>query len=112
MPASSRSSCARSTGTCSSGHEGASHRRSASGRGVTALPRWLAQDYARQLPLATARLGARGIAKQIHLGARTDDLQGDQAAASLRGFIELARSMFQSADEPGGANEPACPPAS
>ena len=116
MPASSRSPCARSTGTCSSGHEGASHRRSprrsASGRGVTALPRWLAQDYARQLPLATARLGARGIAKQIHLGARTDDLQGDQAAASLRGFIELARSMFQSADEPGGANEPACPPAS
>ena len=84
----------------------------ASGRGVTALPRWLAQDYARQLPLATARLGARGIAKQIHLGARAGDLQGDQAAACLRGFIELARSMFQSADEPGGTNEPACPPAS
>ena len=84
----------------------------ASGRGVTALPRWLAQDYARQLPLATARLGARGIAKQIHLGARAGGLQGDQAAACLRGFIELARSMFQSADEPGGANEPACPPAS
>ena len=80
----------------------------ASGRGVTALPRWLAQDYARQLPLATARLGARGIAKQIHLGARAGGLQGDQAAACLRGFIELARSMFQSADEPGGANEPAC----
>ncbi len=84
----------------------------ASGRGVTALPRWLAQDYARQLPLATARLGARGIAKQIHLGARAGGLQGDQAAACLRGFIELARSMFQSADEPGGANEPACPSAS
>ena len=84
----------------------------ASGRGVTALPRWLAQDYARQLPLTTARLGARGIAKQIHLGARADDLQGDQATACLRGFIELARSMFQTADEPGGANEPACPPAS
>ena len=84
----------------------------ASGRGVTALPRWLAQDYARQLPLATVRLGARGIAKQIHLGARAGDLQGDQATACLRGFIELARSMFQSADEPGGANEPACPPAS
>ena len=80
----------------------------ASGRGVTALPRWLAQEYARKLPLATVRLGPRGIAKQIHLGARKADLD----TAYLRAFIEQARSMFQSADEPGGANEPACPPAS
>ena len=61
----------------------------ASGRGVTALPRWLAQEYARKLPLATVRLGPRGIAKQIHLGARKADLD----TAYLRAFIEQARAM-------------------
>ena len=61
----------------------------ASGRGVAALPRWLVQEYATRLPVAGVRLGARGIAKQIHLGARQDELQTDY----LRAFIELARQL-------------------
>ncbi len=59
----------------------------ASGRGVTALPRWLIEEYADSMPLVPVRLGARGIAKQIHLGMREADLDIDY----LRAFIELAR---------------------
>ncbi|MDA8456867.1 LysR family transcriptional regulator [Acidovorax sp. GBBC 3334] len=59
----------------------------ASNRGVAALPRWLVQDYAARLDIVPLRLGARGIAKQIHLGAREADLQTDY----LQAFIELAR---------------------
>ncbi|MFA7666034.1 MAG: LysR substrate-binding domain-containing protein [Burkholderiaceae bacterium] len=61
----------------------------ASGRGVAALPRWLVQEYAPQLGLVPVRLGARGIAKQIHLGARSADLGTDY----LRAFIEQARQL-------------------
>ena len=37
----------------------------ASGRGVAALPRWLAEEYCEKMPLAVVRLGRKGIAKQI-----------------------------------------------
>ena len=59
----------------------------ASGRGVAALPRWLANEYADKLDVAAVRLGPRGIAKQIFLGARETDIDIDY----LRAFIELAR---------------------
>ncbi|QXL83400.1 LysR family transcriptional regulator [Comamonas sp. NLF-1-9] len=59
----------------------------ASGRGVAALPRWLALEYAERMAVAALRLGRKGIAKQIHLGAREGDLPTDYLAA----FIELAR---------------------
>ncbi len=59
----------------------------ASGRGVAALPRWLANEYADKLNVAAVRLGPRGIAKQIFLGARETDIDTDY----LRAFIELAR---------------------
>ena len=59
----------------------------ASGRGVAALPRWLVQEYAGKVDVVAVRLGPRGIAKQIHLGAREADLQTDY----LQAFIELAR---------------------
>lgn len=59
----------------------------ASGRGVAALPRWLVEDYAERMPVVAVRLGPRGVAKQIHLGAREADLGTDY----LRAFIELAR---------------------
>jgi LysR family transcriptional regulator for metE and metH len=59
----------------------------ASGRGVAALPRWLAQEYAQKMDVVPVRLGKGGIAKQIHLGAREADLDTDY----LRAFIELAR---------------------
>ncbi len=59
----------------------------ASGRGVAALPRWLAEEYAERMPVVPVRLGKQGIAKQIHLGVREADLEIDY----LKGFIELAR---------------------
>jgi len=59
----------------------------ASGRGVTALPKWLVTDYAPQLMLRTLRLGATGIQKQIYLGVREVDHDTDY----LQSFIEMAR---------------------
>ena len=59
----------------------------AGGRGVAALPRWLAQEYESALGVVPVRLGPRGIAKQIFVGAR----EADTSVAYLRAFIELAR---------------------
>ena len=60
----------------------------ASGRGVAALPRWLAEEYSERLPLSVVRLGKSGIAKQIHLGTRQTDDEVDY----LKAFIDLAGS--------------------
>lgn len=59
----------------------------ASGRGVAALPRWLVEEYADKMNLVPVRLGRKGIAKQIFLGARETDTEIDY----LKAFIELAR---------------------
>jgi len=59
----------------------------ASGRGVTALPKWLVTDYAPQLQLRTLRLGPAGIQKHIYLGAREADYGTDY----LQAFINMAR---------------------
>jgi LysR family transcriptional regulator for metE and metH len=59
----------------------------ASGRGVTALPRWLVNEYADRMEVVPVRLGARGIAKQILLGIRKEDGAIDYLSA----FIEQAR---------------------
>ncbi|SAK85830.1 LysR family transcriptional regulator [Caballeronia catudaia] len=59
----------------------------ASGRGVAALPRWLAEDYADRMPLDVLKLGKKGIAKQIFLGTREADAAIDYLAA----FITLAK---------------------
>jgi LysR family transcriptional regulator for metE and metH len=61
----------------------------ASGRGVAALPRWLAKEYARKLQVTPLRLGKQGIQKQIFLGIRQADAETDY----LRAFIELARKQ-------------------
>ncbi|MGN6580143.1 MAG: LysR substrate-binding domain-containing protein [Bordetella sp.] len=61
----------------------------ASGRGVAALPRWLVREYAGKMPVAPVKLGLKGIAKQIYLGAR----QADVGVDYLRAFIDLARSQ-------------------
>lgn len=58
-----------------------------SGRGVAALPRWLVEEYAQKMDVVAVRLGPRGIAKQIFLGAREADIGIDY----LRAFVELAR---------------------
>jgi LysR family transcriptional regulator for metE and metH len=60
----------------------------ASGRGVAALPRWLAQEYADKLDIVPLRLGVKGIAKHIHLGLR----EADRSLDYVIGFIELART--------------------
>lgn len=59
----------------------------ASGRGVTALPKWLVTDYAPHLKLRTLRLGADGIQKHIYLGRRETDLGIDY----LESFVAMAR---------------------
>ncbi|MBB5217125.1 LysR family transcriptional regulator [Parapusillimonas granuli] len=59
-----------------------------SGRGVAALPRWLVEEYQGKMDLKAVRLGARGIAKQIFLGARAADGNIDY----LESFIDMARA--------------------
>jgi LysR family transcriptional regulator, regulator for metE and metH len=61
----------------------------ASGRGVAALPRWLAQEYAGKMSITAVRLGPNGIPKQIFLGMRESDLD----TRYLKDFIELARRL-------------------
>jgi LysR family transcriptional regulator for metE and metH len=73
----------------------------AAGRGVTALPRWLAQDYAQRVAIVPVRLGRQGITKQLFLGVRQADLELDY----LRSFIEFARSIGMSAPDPASAGE-------
>ncbi|WP_395062330.1 LysR family transcriptional regulator [Paraburkholderia silvatlantica] len=59
----------------------------ASHRGVAALPRWLAEEYADRMPLAIVKLGKQGIAKQIFLGMR----EGDAVVDYLKSFVDFAR---------------------
>lgn len=59
----------------------------ASGRGVTALPRWLVDEYASQLNVIPVRLGKQGIHKHIFLGIREGDIDIDY----VRAFVEMAR---------------------
>jgi LysR family transcriptional regulator for metE and metH len=60
----------------------------ASGRGVAALPRWLALEYAEKMDVVPVQLGRHGIAKQIHLGTREQDSNTDY----LQAFIQFARN--------------------
>ena len=73
----------------------------ASGRGVSALPRWLVEEYAARLDIVAVRLGERGVDKQIFLGIRDSESGIDY----LRGFIEQARQF--SAPEGSGGDIPA-----
>jgi len=61
----------------------------ASGRGVSALPRWLVHEYAQRMDVVPVRLGPRGVAKQIHLGARESEVAIDY----LQAFVETARQF-------------------
>lgn len=60
----------------------------ASGRGVSALPRWLVEEYAHKLAIVPLRLGAEGIPKHIYLGTR----ETDHSIKYLQAFVELART--------------------
>ncbi|WP_250454463.1 LysR family transcriptional regulator [Caballeronia sp. ATUFL_M2_KS44] len=59
----------------------------ASGRGVAALPRWLAEEYASSMPLTPLKLGKKGIDKQIFLGTR----KADDEIEYLTAFVDAAR---------------------
>ena len=58
-------------------------------RGVSALPHWLVQEYAGQLPLHPLRLGRQGIHKQIFVGTRSSDSHIDY----IKSFVALAREQ-------------------
>ena len=64
----------------------------ASGRGVTALPHWLVDEYASKLNVVPVRLGKKGIHKHIFLGIREGDMDIDY----LRAFMDMARSFHHS----------------
>lgn len=58
----------------------------AAGRGVTALPDWLIEEYRASLPIRSLRLGRDGVAKSIHIGRRVGDARTDY----VEGFLRLA----------------------
>jgi LysR family transcriptional regulator, regulator for metE and metH len=60
----------------------------ASDRGVAALPRWLAEEYADCMPITPVKLGKKGIAKKIYLGIR----ESDQDIEYLAAFLSVARN--------------------
>ncbi|MGF6544581.1 DNA-binding transcriptional LysR family regulator [Paraburkholderia youngii] len=68
----------------------------ASKRGVAALPRWLAEEYADRMPVVSVKLGKAGIAKQIFLGTRDADASLDYLAS----FVEFARKSNWKGSKP------------
>lgn len=58
----------------------------AAGRGVSALPGWLVDEYRGRIPVDTLRLGEAGVHKQIWLGLRESDRNVDY----LKAFVTLA----------------------
>lgn len=66
----------------------------ASGRGVTALPRWLVKEYSSKLDVVPVSLGSQGVHKNIFLGIREADMDIDYLCA----FVELARQFHNSTE--------------
>lgn len=60
----------------------------AAGRGVTALPSWLVEQYVERWPLASKSLGKRGVFKKIYLGIHDSNLD----VPYIKRFIEIAES--------------------
>ena len=58
----------------------------ACGRGIAALPRWLVEEYAITYPITAVRLGKKGLAKQIFIGVRQDDMTINY----LKAFVDSA----------------------
>ncbi|MGI1680230.1 MAG: LysR family transcriptional regulator [Cellvibrionaceae bacterium] len=62
------------------------------GRGVAALPKWLADEYKSKFSVTSVRLGKAGIKKNIYLGVRKSDVEKDYLAS----FFTMARNTFSS----------------
>lgn len=60
----------------------------AANRGVAAMPKWLALEYAKTLPIVAIRLGNDGIHKHIHVGYR----KHEQHNKHIETFIALAKA--------------------
>ena len=60
----------------------------AANRGVTAMPKWLALEYAKSLPVDVIRLGDSGIHKHIYVGYRKQE----KLNKHIQTFITLAKS--------------------
>ncbi len=67
----------------------------AAGRGITALPAWLLEQYQNTLPLQACKLGKQGIHKHIFLAYRTED----QDINYLKGFIDQAQQTTKTLAE-------------
>lgn len=61
----------------------------AAGRGMTALPKWLVEQYKQQLNIKSVSLGEKGIHKQIHIGIR----EADSEIAYLDSFINFSKNV-------------------
>ncbi len=61
----------------------------AAGRGVTALPGWLVDEFAKTMAIKSLRFGKQGISKQIFLGMR----KGEEQINYLNDFIVQAQSI-------------------
>lgn len=61
----------------------------AAGRGVTALPGWLVDEFAKTMAIKSLRFGKQGISKQIFLGMR----KGEEQITYLNDFIVQAQSI-------------------
>jgi LysR family transcriptional regulator for metE and metH len=66
----------------------------AANRGVAAMPKWLALDYAKTLPITVIRLGDSGIHKHIYVGYRKQEQQNKH----IQTFISLAKNHAQHPD--------------
>lgn len=62
----------------------------AAGRGVATLPRWLVEEYQRQIAIAPLRLGRKGINKQLHLGVR-DNEEGNPLVSAFVDLVQLRK---------------------
>ncbi|MBU1310490.1 MAG: LysR family transcriptional regulator [Gammaproteobacteria bacterium] len=60
----------------------------AANRGVAAMPKWLALEYANTLPISLIRLGDEGIHKHIYVGYRKQEKLNQH----IQRFIALAKS--------------------
>ena len=64
----------------------------AANRGVAAMPKWLALQYANTLPIAVVRLGDKGIHKHIYVGYRKQEMLDSH----IQRFISLAKQQTAS----------------
>jgi len=56
-------------------------------RGITALPKWLAEEYQSKLDISMIRIGKQGIQKNIYLGYKENDAHIEY----LKTFVDIAK---------------------